>query len=70
MTHHFQTLLLLVEAQLRVIWVVAGIALIGILLLTVALKATVVLLAVRLIVLYSMLLSNLSYYKGFLPFLY
>ena len=51
MSNHFQTLLLLVEAQLRVIWVVAGIGLVGVLLLTVALKATVVLLAVRLIVL-------------------
>ena len=51
MSYPFQTLLLLVEAYLRVIWVVAGIGLVGVLLLTVALKATVVLLTVRLIVL-------------------
>jgi hypothetical protein len=51
MSHHIQTLLLLVDAHLRVIHVVAGIGLVGVLLLTVALKATVVLLAVCLIVL-------------------
>lgn len=47
----FETLLLLVKAQLRVIRVVGGIGLVGVLLLTVVLKATIVLLVVRLIVL-------------------
>ena len=51
MSYHFQTLLLLVEAHLGVILVVASIGLIGVLLLTIALKATIVLLAVSLIVL-------------------
>ncbi len=47
----FKTLLLLVKAQLRVIRVVGGIGLVGVLLLAVVVKATVVLLVVRLIVL-------------------
>ena len=42
---------MLVEAHLGVILVVAGVGLVGVLLLPVALKATIVLLAVRLIVL-------------------